>query len=71
MVVSNLLKSTEITTNYIYLAKNVYDNLDWIWPWVERIRGTFYTIDRVVSRPKVQAIEPEALYVTGIFEFGE
>ena len=71
IVMSNLLREDQIITNYIYLAKNIFDNLDSIWPWSSRKNGSYYKIDKVVQRPRVSALNPSRLYVTGLFEYGE
>jgi len=68
---SNLLHEDYIVTNYLYIVKNLYDNLDHWWPFTNRFEGSFYKIGKIKERPKYGKLEPKQLYVTGIFEFGE
>jgi hypothetical protein len=40
-------------------------------PFTERIKGGFYSIDKVVSRHLIGSLNPNRLYMTGIFEQDE
>ena len=71
MLKSNLLHEEFIVTNYIYIAKNFYDNLDYWWPFTNRFDGSIYKIGKIKEIPKYGKLEPKQLYVAGIFEFGE
>jgi len=51
----------------MYIANNVYENKDNWWPFSGDVEGNFYIVDKQVSRPKVKEMDPEKLYITGIF----
>ena len=71
LILSTLIDVDKALENYLYIAKNTFDNLDhWI-PWSSRQEGDFYTIDKIISRPVIGGLNPKELYVTGIFEYGE
>ena len=55
----------------MYISKNTFNNLDHWSPWANNIAGSFYTIDKMLTRPIIGSLDPEELYVTGIFEYGE
>ena len=71
MIKSNLLNNELIVTNYLYIANNLYDNLDHWWPFASSYDGSFYKVDNIKERPKYGKLEPKQLYITGIFEYGE
>ena len=56
---SSLLDPLFIVTQYLYIANNVYDNLDHWWPFSDRFDGNFYQVDKIISRPRVASLEPE------------
>ena len=51
MYMSQLLDPDRIITNYIYIAKHIFDNLDDYWPFSYTVHGSFYQIGRIFTRP--------------------
>ena len=46
MYTSNLLDPKHIVTNYIYIAKHVFDNVDSWLPFISEVKGWYYAIGR-------------------------
>jgi hypothetical protein len=46
MYLSNLLDPTKILTNYIYIAKHWFDNIDSWLPFTPSVEGWYYAIGR-------------------------
>ena len=48
-----LLDPIKAQTNYIYVSRHNYDNLDSIWPFAGTMSGYFYQIDNILKRPHI------------------
>ena len=64
MYTSNLLDATHIITNYIYIAKHVFHNIDSWLPFKADMKGWYYAIGRQFQRLEVSKIHPKQLYKT-------
>ena len=58
MYTSNLLDPNHIITNYIYIMKHYFDNIDNWLPFHSEVSGWYYAIGRQFQRLEVSKIHP-------------
>jgi hypothetical protein len=46
MYTSNLIDAKHIITNYIYIARHIYANVDQWLPFIDEVKGWYYAIGR-------------------------
>ena len=68
---SAILDPSRTISNYIFIAKNTFSNVDSIWPFASSMNGYYYDVDRIIKRPVVAEVHPEVLYSTSMMELGE
>ena len=53
MYALQLLHPKITLTNFLYISRHVYENVDSYWPFAQTLEGLFYHIEKIIKKPDV------------------